>query len=230
MSSASNRILMVLTSNAQQGENGEPTGAYLPEVSHPYEIFTKAGYAVDFVSPQGGRPPFYGVDKPDATSRAFLDDKAIQAQLDTTLRPEDIDPASYAAIFYAGGHGTMWDFPDHEHLASIASQIDAKGGVVSAVCHGPAGLINVKRADGSYLVADRDVAAFTNEEETAAGLDKVVPFLLADALTQRGARHQPAGKWQPKVVVSDRLVTGQNPASARGVAEAVVATLQQPAT
>ena len=98
-------------------------------------------------------------------------------------------------------------------------------GVVGAVCHGPAGLVNVTLPDGSYLVAGKDVAAFTNDEERAVGLEKVVPYLLEDALVARGARHQAGGRWQKHVVVSERLVTGQNPASARGVAEAMVGLL-----
>jgi putative intracellular protease/amidase len=226
MPSKSNKILLVLTSHDRLGDTGKPTGAYLSEVAHPYLAFTRAGFEVDFASPRGGRPPFDGVADADAASRAFFDDPAIQARLERSLRPDQVDPAAYAAIFYAGGHGTVWDFPGNERLAAIAAAIDAGGGVVAAVCHGPSALVNVKRADGSYLVAGREVAAFTNSEERAAGLDAVVPFLLADELTRRGAVHRPGPDWKPQVVTSGRLVTGQNPASATGVAEAVVALLR----
>lgn len=224
-SNSPRKILLVLTSHDRKGPQGGKTGAYLPEVAHPYAVFTRAGYSVDFMSPQGGRPPFDGLDNPDAVSQAFLDDAALQARVDHTLRPGEVDPAAYAAIFYAGGHGTMWDFADDAGLASVGSAIYAQGGVVAAVCHGPAALVNLRLADGSYLVAGKEVAAFTNAEERAVGLAEVVPFLLADALIERGAIHRPAPNWQPQVVRSGRLVTGQNPASATGVAEQVVAAL-----
>jgi putative intracellular protease/amidase len=135
----------------------------------------------------------------------------------------------YAAIFYAGGHGTMWDFADHPELARMGGAIYDRGGVVGAVCHGPAGLVNIKLADGTYLVAGKNVAAFTNEEESAVKLEKVVPFSLQDKLVERGAKHQAAPKFDAKVVVDGRLVTGQNPASATGVGEEMVKLLEQTA-
>jgi putative intracellular protease/amidase len=219
------RILLVLTSHDQLGATGKKTGAYLAEVAHPYEVFTARGFTVDFASPEGGRPPFDGLDQVDAISQRFLDDAAVQARLEHTLRPAEVDPAQYAAIVYAGGHGTVWDFPGDAGLAAIARSIYERGGVVAAVCHGPAALVNLTLSDGSYLVAGKEVAAFTNSEEKAVGLDQVVPFLLADELVKRGAIHRPAADWQPQVVVSDRLVTGQNPQSATGVAEAVATLL-----
>ncbi|WP_218946756.1 type 1 glutamine amidotransferase domain-containing protein [Stenotrophomonas sp. SbOxS2] len=125
-----------------------------------------------------------------------------------------MDADAYTAIFYAGGHATTWNFPDNAELVAIA-----------AVCHVPAGLVNVKLSDGRYLVDGKDVSAFTNDEERTVGLYDTVPFLLADALQERGARHIPAPNFQTQVVVSERLVTGQNPASAKGVAEAMLPLL-----
>lgn len=219
------RILIAVTSHDQLGATGKPTGAYLPEIAHPHAVFTRAGLPVDFVSVRGGRVPLDGVDRKDPVNAAFLDDEATLARLHASAAPQDIDPKRYAAILFAGGHGTMWDFPDDPTLPGIAAAIYEAGGVVAAVCHGPAGLVNVRLSDGSYLVAGKEVAAFTNDEERAVGLAEVVPFLLADRLTDRGAVHRPADKWQPNVVTSERLVTGQNPASAAGVAEAMLAAL-----
>lgn len=221
----SKRILFVLTSHAKKGSTGQATGAYLSEITHPYDALIKTGATVDFVSVQGGKVPLDGVDRKDPINAKYLDDPAFVRRLETTLRPSEVDPDSYDAVFYAGGHGTMWDFPNAHELAEIAAKIYENGGVVSAVCHGPSGLINVKLSDGRYLVAGKEVAAFTNEEESAVGLSEVVPFLLADALVDRGAKHRPGPNWQPNVVVSERLVTGQNPASATGVAQSVAALL-----
>ena len=214
------RVLIAMTSHDKKGNTGQPTGAYLGEVAHPYDVFSKAGYAIEFASVRGGAVPLDGVDKADEISRAFLD--AHRAELDDTPAASDIDPARFDVIFFAGGHGAMWDFPDSRALAEAASSIYESGGVVAAVCHGPAALVNVKLSNGQYLVAGKKVSAFTNEEERAVGLDQVVPFLLADELVRRGAIHQPAPLWQKQVVTDERLVTGQNPASAAGVAEAVV--------
>ncbi|HEY9644308.1 MAG TPA: type 1 glutamine amidotransferase domain-containing protein, partial [Coleofasciculaceae cyanobacterium] len=155
------------------------------------------------------------------------DDPAKMAQVENTLHPTQVNPSEYDAIFYAGGHGTMWDFPENADLAGLAASIYEQGGVVGAVCHGPAGLVNIRLSNQDYLVSGKVVSAFTNEEEAAVGLTDVVPFLLEEKLIERGATVEKAPNFQAKTVVSDRLVTGQNPASAAGVAEAMVALLKQ---
>jgi putative intracellular protease/amidase len=219
------KVLFVLTSHDTLGTTGQPTGFYLPEVTHPYWVFDRAGIEVDFVSPKGGKAPMIGVDLADPENKAFLDDPAKVAQVENTLTPAEINPLDYEAIFYAGGHGTMWDFPHQEALDRISTIIYEQGGVVGAVCHGPAGLVNIKLSDGSYLVAGKTVAAFTKEEEIAVELNEVVPFFLEDKLTERGAIHSKAANFQTCVKVSDRLVTGQNPASAKGVGEQMLALI-----
>jgi putative intracellular protease/amidase len=221
------KVLIVLTSHATLGTTGKETGFYLPEVTHPEAVFEKAGYTIEYVSPNGGKAPMTGVDLDDPLNKAFLNDARKAAQVENTLSPAQIDATQYAAIFYAGGHGTMWDFPENAELATIAAQIYEQGGIVGAVCHGPAGLINVKLSNGEYLVKGKTVSAFTNEEEVAVGLDKVVPFFLQDKLVERGATHSKAEDFQKHVVVSDHLVMGQNPASAAGVGEEMVKLMQQ---
>jgi putative intracellular protease/amidase len=220
------RVLFVLTSYDTLGSTGKETGFYLSEVTHPYAVFEKANIEVEFVSPKGGKAPMTGVELDDPINKAFLEDPTKVAKVENTLTPEQVDPARYDAIFYAGGHGTMWDFPNNDQLARIAASIYEKGGVVGAVCHGPAGLVNIKLADGAYLVDGKTVSSFTNEEEEAVGLSDVVPFLLESTLIERGATHTKAPNFQPHVVVSERLVTGQNPASATGVGEGIVKLLQ----
>jgi putative intracellular protease/amidase len=222
----SQKILVVLTSHDRLGDAGKETGFYLSEVSHPVAVFDKANIPVEYVSPKGGKAPMIGVDREDSINAAFLDDPQKMAQVANTLSPIQVNPADYGAIFYAGGHGTMWDFADNRDLAKIAAAIYEQGGVVGAVCHGPAGLLNIRLTDGSYLVAGKTVAAFTNEEESAVGLTDIVPFLLESALVDRGATHSKAANFQAQVVVSDRLVTGQNPASATGVGEQMVNLLR----
>ncbi|MGD2031230.1 MAG: type 1 glutamine amidotransferase domain-containing protein [Gammaproteobacteria bacterium] len=220
------RVLFVVTSHGQLGDTGKPTGYFLPEVSHPHRILVNKGCTIDFVSPEGGSPPMDPVsaEAMDDISRAFLAHESWRASLDNSLRPDQVDPDRYDGVFYAGGHGTMWDFPDNEPLAEIASSIYTRGGVVAAVCHGPAGLVNVRIGD-EYLANGRTMACFTNQEETAVALADVVPFLLEDRLRERGAIIIPAAPFQPQVVTSGRVVTGQNPASAEGVGLAMVKLL-----
>lgn len=220
------KVLIVLTSHDTLGETGKETGFYLPEVTHPLDAFTQAGLTVDFVSPKGGKAPMVGIDLEDPLNKAFLDDLEQVARVENTLNPAQIDPAEYGAIFYAGGHGTMWDFADNRELARIAAAIYEAGGIVGAVCHGPAALVNLKLSDGEYLVANKTVAAFTNEEEAAVGLTDIVPFLLEAKLIERGANFTKVANFQVCVVECDRLVTGQNPASAAGVGEKMVELIE----
>ena len=149
----------------------------------------------------------------------------MQEKVRSTPRFADVDPADYDAVLFAGGHGTMWDFPDNPDLAHLARELYEAGGVVSAVCHGPAALVGITLSDGRPLVEGKEVAAFTDAEEQAAGLTDVVPFLLQSRLEELGAKHTGAENFQAHVVADGRLVTGQNPASAHGVAAAVLAAL-----
>ncbi|GAB2677143.1 type 1 glutamine amidotransferase domain-containing protein [Kribbella swartbergensis] len=217
------RVLIALTSHSELGDTGRSTGFYVSEAAEPWAVFTEAGFDVALVSVAGGRPPVDGLDENDPIQQKFL----ASVDLDHTATAADLDASSYDAIFFAGGHGTMWDFPGDQALASLAAGIYERGGVVAAVCHGPSALVNVKLSDGSYLVAGKNVAAFTNAEEDAVGLTEVVPFLLADALTARGAIHHPAGNFTAQTISDGRLVTGQNPQSAEPTARAVAAVLRK---
>jgi len=219
------RVLIVLTSHDRKGN--EPSGFFLSEATHPYKVFTEAGYAVEFVSPKGGKAPVDGFDLSDEVNARFWNDAKNRSAVENTLRPSQVRARDYNALFFAGGHAAMWDLPDNREIAHLTQAIYEAGGVVGAVCHGPAGLLNVKLSDGSYLVAGKEVSAFTNDEEKAVNLDRVVPFFLADQLVERGARHRGAPNFEPQVIVSERLVTGQNPASATGVAREMVKLLSQ---
>jgi putative intracellular protease/amidase len=223
------KILIALTSHGELGSTGRSTGFYLPEAAYPWKAFTDAGYTVDLVSVQGGRPPMDGIDPSDPVQQAFLDDPQMSVKLENTPRPDQVNPTDYDAILYAGGHGAMWDFPDSTRLAEIARDIYESNGVVAAVCHGPAGLVNIVLSDGRYLVDGKEVAAFTNDEEAAVGLTEDVPFLLQTRLEQRGAKHSGAPNFQPWVVRDGRLVTGQNPASTTDVAVQVLTILDDEA-
>ena len=219
-------VLVVLTSHAQMGDTGKPTGFFLGELTHPLEVFEKAGVPVELASIQGGEPPVDGLDLEDKINARYWNNPEFRAKLSATKKLSDLNPADYSAVFFSGGHGTMWDFPDDPSVQKFAREIYGAGAPVGAVCHGPAALVNVKLSDGTFLVAGKEVSAFTNSEEEKVGLTKVVPFLLATKLEERGAKHPGAPDFQKQVVASGNLVTGQNPASAAGVAEKMVELLK----
>jgi putative intracellular protease/amidase len=215
-----NAVLLALTSHDDL-DGTRPTGFYVPEAAHPWRVFRNAGIAVDLMSVRGGRPPMDGFDADDLTQREFVQ----LPDLAETRAAAEVDAVGYNAIFYVGGHGTMWDFPQNTDLARLGRDIYEAGGVVAAVCHGPSALVNLTLSDGSYLIDGKEVSAFTNAEEDAVHLTNVVPFLLQTALEDRGAKHVAAPNFECQVSVAERLVTGQNPASATRAAEEVARLL-----
>jgi len=223
------KICMVFTSHDKLGDTGKPTGWYLPEAAHPVAVFKAAGFEVSFASPKGGSAPLdpgsVDASKEDKVSMSFHEDAAMKSKLEKTMPLADVKAADFDAVFFVGGFGTMWDFPDNEHVQRIAKEVYEKGGIVSAVCHGPVALVNVKLSDGSLLMKDREVTAFTNGEEDAVQLRAVVPFTCEDKFTEIGAKFSDGGVFQPNVKVAGRVITGQNPPSASPCAETVVMAL-----
>lgn len=223
--SSNPRVLLILTSHAQLGTTGRTTGLWLEELAVPYRVFAAAGATVELASPRGGAAP---VDPKSEGSeaaevRAFVADAAAKQALASTRRLADVRE-DYDAVFVVGGHGVMWDLPTDPDLARIVAATWGRGGVVAAVCHGPAALVGVK-VDAQPIVAGRRVTGFTNEEERAAELHEVVPFALETRLRELGGRFEGGPMWKPQVVRDGRLVTGQNPASSGGVAREVLAAL-----
>ncbi len=221
---ADKRALIVVTSHDQLADTGKRTGWYLSEVTHVYYPLIAAGFSVDFASPMGGEAPMdessRKLDDPD--NKRFVEDAALMTRMRETMALSSVDPGRYSVVHFAGGHGVMWDFPGHPEIQRVAAGIYDHGGIVAAVCHGPAALVDVKLADGSYLVTNKAVSGFTNAEEDAAGLTDKVPFLLETKLRERGADFQPGAMWSSQTAISERLITGQNPQSAKAVGELIV--------
>lgn len=225
---AAEKVLIVVTSHSQMGTTGEKTGYWMGEVTHPYKELVDAGIEVDIASIAGGKAPVdeRSLAEADATNQWFMANNQHNTKLQQTLKLADLTASEYKAVLFAGGHGTMWDFPQDKVLQQFAADIYQSNGIVAAVCHGPAALLNIKLADGRYLIAGKQVTGFTNAEEEQVKLTQVVPFSLQDQLVQRGAHFNAAANWQEKVVVDQRLVTGQNPQSAAAVGQALVSLLQ----
>ena len=218
------RILMVVTSHATMGDTGKPTGLWFEELAIPYLRFTDAGADVTVTSIHGGKVPVdprsTSVSGPEAPLvERFLADPTTTRILNHSVPLESVDATRFDAVFLPGGHGTMFDFPVSTALASAVSRAWKSGRVVAAVCHGPAGLVGAVDSDGRPVVAGRRVSAFTNAEEEAVGLARTVPFLLQSRLESLGAKVETAPNFQPFALADGRLITGQNPASARAVAD-----------
>jgi putative intracellular protease/amidase len=221
------KILMICTSHAALGTSGKATGVWSEELTTPYYAFIDAGAKVDVASIQGGEVPIEpnsckALGENTASVERYLKDRDLQARLNHSLPIAALDWTGYDAFFLPGGHGVMWDLPTSETLARLLSAAYANDRIIAAVCHGPAGLVNVKTPEGTPLVAGKRVTAFTNSEEQAVGLSSIVPFLLETSLRALDARFEHAPDFRPFAVVDDRLVTGQNPASSELVAQHVL--------
>lgn len=216
------RILMVLT-GVEELPDGDPTGFETSEAARPYRVFRDAGYDVEFATPDGTVPRAHAVDLDDPAQAEFVRGEAAQGW--TAPRSlADVRVERYDAVYFPGGHGTMWDFAEHPEVERVVREAWTGGKVVAAVCHGPAALANV-RIDGVPLVQHKRVCCFTDAEEREVELDRVVPFLLETRLRREGADIVHAPPLQECVVTDGNLVTGQNPASSRPLAEAVIALL-----
>jgi putative intracellular protease/amidase len=226
----SKKILMIVTSNATMGESNKPTGIWAEELAAPYYQFADVGLSIDIASPRGGAVPIdAGSIKPkgengDAVER-MLADAPLNARLANTHKIAEVDSTKYDAVFFPGGHGTMWDLPDDAGVTKAVESAFANGKVIASVCHGAAGLVSAKRADGKSILEGKRVNSFTDAEEAAVGLTGVVPFALESRIRGLGANFEGAANWQAFAVRDGSLVTGQNPQSSELVAQHVLAAL-----
>jgi putative intracellular protease/amidase len=222
------KVLFVLTSHDKLGNTGEKTGFWIEEFAAPYYELADKGVMIDIASPLGGQPPIdpKSSDPSSATedTKRFNKDTELQAKLSKTHKLADVKQADYDAVFYPGGHGPLWDLAEDKNSIALIEDFYTNKKPVAFVCHSPGALKNVK-VNGEYLVKGKKVTGFSNTEEEAVGLTKVVPFLLEDALQSNGATYSKIGDWQPYAVEDGLLITGQNPASSKLVAEKLLLQL-----
>ncbi len=223
------KVLIVLTSHDRLGDTGKKTGFWLEELATPYYVLKDAGAELTLASPKGGQPPVDPKsDLPEnqtENTKRFRADDAAQSQLANTKKLADVSADDFDAVFYPGGHGPMWDMPDNATSIALIEAFVKADKPVSAVCHAPVALTNVRGKDGEYLVKGKHVTGFTNTEEAAVGLDHVVPFLLEDRLKERGGIYSKADDFAPYVLGDGLLITGQNPASSGPAAEELLKLL-----
>ncbi|PZP10805.1 MAG: type 1 glutamine amidotransferase domain-containing protein [Pseudomonas protegens] len=228
--SREHQILVIMTNHASYPSRSDTTGLWLTELTHFTDVVEAAGYTTVFASPKGRAVPLdersLGWLYMDKAARQHLQSATFRARLQNTLPIADVDPSRFSAIYFTGGHGVMWDFPNNPDLRRVAETIYNQGGIVSAVCHGVAGLLDLKDDQGRLIIKGRNITGFSDREEWLSGMKSQVPFFLEDRLVSQGARYHKG--WLPFTsfaLTDGRLVTGQNPQSPRAVAEAVTAAL-----
>ncbi|AGW92808.1 MULTISPECIES: type 1 glutamine amidotransferase domain-containing protein [Cupriavidus] len=223
------KILVVLTSFEKYPNMDRATGLWLGEAVHFVKKVEAAGYQVDFVSPKGGYTPIdpHSLQMAEPVDWEWYQKKDFMNRLGQTLKPSEVRAGDYVAIYFAGGHGVIWDFPDNEELQALSRNIYESGGYVTSVCHGAVGLLNIKLSDGTLLINNKKVTGFSNQEEKLAGLDSHVPYLTETEMLARGAKYTKAPEpWQSFAVEDSRVITGQNPASGGAVADLLLSALK----
>jgi putative intracellular protease/amidase len=216
-------VLFVLTSHDELGDTGEKTGFWVEEFASPYYILKDKGVNITLATPKGGKAPIDpSSNKEDAateSTKRFDKDEEAQERINTTLKLSTINAADYDAVFYPGGHGPLWDLSQDKTSIKLIETFNEQKKPIAFVCHAPAALKNVKGTDGNPLVKGRKVTGFTNTEEAAVALTDVVPFLVEDMLKENGGIYSKGDDWSEYVLQDDNLITGQNPASSKLVAE-----------
>jgi putative intracellular protease/amidase len=224
------KILFVLTSHDQLGDTGKPTGLWIEEFATPYYYFLDKGIEVVLASPKGGQTPIDPKSNDPSfqtpSTKRYYADKKAQKALAGTVKLTTVNQKDFDAVFYPGGHGPMWDLATDKNSIKIIQDFYNSGKPVALVCHAPVALVNVKDKNGKYLIANKKVTGFTNTEEEAVGLTKVVPFLLEDKLKERGGMYSKGADWSSYVVEDGLLLTGQNPQSAEEVASKLLAKIK----
>lgn len=227
------KILMIVTSHDRLGASERATGIWAEELATPYYLFGEAGYAMDIASPKGGAVPFDPASlRPSGQNSAMveslLNDPRALIKIRNSLPLASISIDAYDAVFFPGGHGAMWDFPNDIHIRRLVEAAHAAGKIIAAVCHGPAGLLSAMDKEGRSILAGRRVNAFSDAEEEAAGLAAIVPFALETRMRELGGQFERADLWQAHAIRDGLLITGQNPASSEMVARLVIVALREP--
>ena len=225
------KVLIVLTSHSELGDTGKKTGFWIEEFAAPYYTLKDAGADITLASPKGGQPPIDPKSaEPGAQTEAtkrFDADKDLQQLLSKTVVLSQVKAEDFDAVFFPGGHGPLWDLTNDASSVRLIQNFWSAKKPVTAVCHAPAVLLNVKDENGEPLVKGKNVTGFTNSEEEAVQLTNVVPFLVEDELKNKGGKYSKKEDWASYVVKDGLLITGQNPASSEEAAKELLNLLKK---
>ena len=217
------KVLVVVTNHPFLGNTKEANGTYAPELTHVIHELDSANIDYDIASIKGGDAPLYGSDiEDDKINEAVLSNSDFVNRINNTVPVSQIEISNYSAVFYPGGFGLLSDIALNEELAGIAAKHYEGGGLIAAVCHGPAALLPITLIDGTKLLSSKQVTAFTREEEIDFGTIEKIPFLLEESLARSAKEYRKTQPWQTLLIEDERVITGQNPASASAVGQAIV--------
>jgi putative intracellular protease/amidase len=220
------KVLIPVTNHATLGTTEQANGTYAPELTHVIQVLKESHIAFDITSIKGGKAPLYGTDiEDDVINQQVLNDTSFQTQVNHTIVASEINIDDYDAIFYPGGFGLLSDLASDEPVAKLAAELYESGGIIASVCHGPAALLPIKLSNGESLIASKSVTGFTREEEIDFGTIQDIPFLLEEALARNAKQYRKVQPWNELVINDERVITGQNPASAHAVGVALVKAL-----
>jgi putative intracellular protease/amidase len=220
------KILIPVTNHGTLGTTDQENGTYSPEITHALHVFLEAGFEYDIASIKGGKAPIYGTDiEGDAVNDNILNNQEFQNRINNTLSVSDVNIDDYDAVFYPGGFGLLSDLASNQDFAALSAKHYENGGLIAAVCHGPAALLPITLSNGESLLANKSVTGFTREEEIDYGTINDVPFLLEESLARNASRYSKVQPWGEFVIEDERVITGQNPTSAHAVAVAIVKQL-----
>jgi len=220
------KVLIPVTNHATLGSTDQANGTYAPELTHVVQVLNLHNIAFDIASIRGGKAPLYGTDiAEDTVNNKILGDEDFQAQVNNTVPLSQVNMNDYDAIFYPGGFGLLSDLASNKEVGALAARHYESGGIIAAVCHGPAALLPITLSSGDPLLASKSVTAFTREEEIDFGTINDIPFLLEEALARKAGQYSKVQPWNELVIVDERVITGQNPASAHAVGEALAKQL-----
>ncbi len=225
-----NRILFIVSNKDTYGKSNINAANHFAEIVFAYDVFKKAGFEMDFVSPLGGSIPVGYLNTSNPLEKQYLYDFEFMALLKNTLRPEEIKASKYRAVYYGGGGAAMYGVPENEAIQEIAMTVyEENGGVVSAICHGTAGIVNLKTSDGKFLYEGRNVNGFPDLfENMEAAYYQEFPFSIEQTIEERGGNFSFSEEgWDNYHILDDRLITGQDPTAAASVAENVIKTLEK---
>ncbi len=224
------KVLFVLTSHDKLGDTGEKTGFWVEEFAAPYYTLLDKGVDITVATPKGGKAPIdptsASADAQTEDTERFNKDAAAQKVINNTVKLETLKAEDFDAVFYPGGHGPLWDLAEDKTSKALIEAFNKQEKPIAFVCHAPAALKNVKNENGEPLVKGKKVTGFTNTEEEAVQLTKVVPFLVEDMLKKNGGIYSKADNWNVHVLKDGNLITGQNPASSKKVAEKLYESLK----
>jgi len=220
------KILIPVTNHATLGTTDEANGTYAPELTHALHVLLEAGYEYDIASIEGGKAPMYGTDtEGDEVNSAILANDDFQNRINNTLPVSQVNIEEYDAVFYPGGFGLLSDLAENQAFAKLSADHYEQGGLLAAVCHGPAALLPITLSNGEKLLANKSVTGFTREEEVDFGTIDNIPFLLEESLARTAQQYSKVQPWNAFIIEDDRVITGQNPSSAHEVGIAIVKNL-----